>query len=244
MKKFLTLALVAMLAFYFKTRNIFPNVSKKYIREYTKINNGFVFQDPRFHDMKVDPNRKIDKSEVGIDRAFKEGHEIGSRNYTFGKFDGKPFVVSELAVYYQGDSKKNPRTIGFIGKYVTLDNHLKFRGRYIFNIKAKDASKVVDQPNDTEDLTLVYQDDNFEIFGPNKEYKEIFGTEFVKKLKEIKIEEPLLNFCAVVWEGHSAIYLSYDDSVTTIPFEHPFKKEPTEKYRSDLIKVLELFGKL
>ena len=238
------LALVAMLVFYFKTRNIFPTVSKQYIREFTKVNNGFIFQDPRFKEMKVDAERKIDKAEVSIDRAYKEGAEVGSRNYTVGIFDGKPFTVAELAVYYQGDSKKNPRKIGFIGKYVTLGNSLKFRGRYIFNIKAKEADKIVDQPNDTEDLQLVLQDDNFEVYGPNKEYKEIFGTEFVKKLKEIKIEDPLLNFCAVVWEGHSAIYLSYDDSVTTIPFEHPFKKEPSEKYRSDLIKVLELFGKL
>ena len=99
----------------------------------------------------------------------------------------------------------------------------------------------MDQPNDIDDLTLVLEEDNLQVYAPNdKPIKDVFGTKFISKLKEIKTDDKLLNLVVVVWAGHTAIYLSYDDSVTVLPFEHEFNVESQDKYKSDLVAALEL----
>ena len=53
-------------------------------------------------------------------------------------------------------------------------------------------------------------------------------------------DEKLLNAVVVVWAGHTGVYLSYDDSVTVLPFEHPFDRAAQEQYKEDLLAALEL----
>ena len=95
--------------------------------------------------------------------------------------------------------------------------------------------------NDSLHTYFILEEDNLQVYAPNeKPIKDVFGTHFLGKLKEIKTDEKLLNFVMVVWSGHTAIYLSYDDAVTLLPFEHPFNKEAQDKYRSDLSLSLAL----
>ena len=236
-------ALIAMIVFYFKGKNKFPNISKVYINEVTELLNNYVFEDKRFKDIQPEPDKKITKAEMALDRLYKEGIDAGSRNSVKATFKDKEFEVTEAAIYYQSENKRATKKVGFLGKYLTFKNDLKFEGRYIFNLKNKEEKNVVDQPNDIEDLEKVYDEDCLEIYAPRKDFKEVFGTEFTKKLREVKIEGPLLNLSFVVWASHTAVYLSYDDSVTTLPFEHPLNKEAIDKYRDDLINVLSLLGK-
>lgn len=237
-------ALLGMIIFYFTTKNSFPDTSKQYIKEVTDILNSYVFEDKRFSEVATIVDRKIDKAEIELDRVFKDAIDSGSRNSIKGKFNGREFEVSEAALYKAGKDRRTPKVVSFLGKYISIENNLKFEGRYIFNSKAADPNKVFDQPNDIEDLEKVYEEETFEIYAPRKDYNEVLGSKFLSLFKEIKVEEPLLNLIVVVWEGHSAAYLSYDDSVTTLPFEHPFTTGPIEKYRSDLIKTLELLERI
>lgn len=237
-------ALVSMLVFYIVTRNKIPSESKIYMDEVTKLINCFIFNGKDFSELAVSPSKKVTRIEAAVDRLYKEGIDAGSRNAVKGKYKGRDFEVIELALYYPGQTKKNTRSVGFLGKYITLSNNLKFEGRYIFNYKNADESKVVDQPTDIEDLEKVYDENNLEVYGKDKkDINAIFGTEFLKELRKFEIGSPLMNLALVVWSGHTAIYLSYDDSVTTLPFEHPFQKEPQESYQRDLIRALDLFSK-
>lgn len=237
-------ALLAMVVFYFKTRNTIPGQSKEYMRETTQLINNLVFTSDDFTDLEVNPTKKITRIELAVDRIYKEGIDTGSRNAVRGKYKGKDFEVTELILYYASENKKTTRSVGFLGKYLTLANNLSFAGRYIFNYKTAEADKVVDQPNDTEDLEKIYDEDNLEVYGASKkDMNELFGTDFIKKIREFTIGTPLMNLSFVVWGGHTAIYLSYNDSVTTLPFEHPFEKESQESYQRDLIRALDLFTK-
>lgn len=237
-------ALAAMLVFYFKTKNIIPNHSRVYMKEVTKLINALVFAGDDFKELQVSPNKKLTRIELSVDRIYKEGIDIGSRNAIKGLYKDHQFEVTELAVYYPSENRKNARSVGFLGKYIVLSNKLEFDGRYIFNYKASDEAKVVDQPNDTEDLEKIYDEDHIEVYGKDKkEMNSLFGTDFLKKLKEFEIGSPLLNLSLVIWGGHTAVYLSYDDSVTTLPFEHEFNQKPQEQYRGDLIRALDLLTK-
>lgn len=232
--------LVAMIVYYVISKDKFPKTSKEYIANVTKLINAYDFDDKRFSELKSYPNKKLNKTELEVDRAYKNSSEIGSRNYITGKFDGHKFEVSEDVLYNVDPSKRNQRSVAFLGKYLTYENNLKFEGRYIFNIKGN-PEKLVDQPNDIEDLHVALEEDNLVVYAPNeKAPKDVLGTKFISAVKEIKTDERLLNCVVVVWAGHTAVYLSYDDSVTVLPFEHEFNKPAQDKYKEDLIKALEL----
>ena len=233
--------LVGMLVYYILSKDKFPRFSKEYIAKVTELINSYDFSDKRFTDLKVYPNKKLNKADLEVDRVYKNSSEIGSRNFITGKFDGKKFEVSENVLYVADPAKRNQRSVAFLGKYISLENSLLFEGRYIFNLKGKDPEKLVDQPNDIDDLKVILDEDGLVVYSSNdKPVKEVFGTKFLGELKCIKTDEKLLNFVLVVWAGHTGIYLSYDDSVTVLPFEHEFNKDAQNKYRDDLVKSLEL----
>lgn len=232
--------LVAMIVYYVISKDQFPRSSKEYIANVTKLINAYDFDDNRFSELKCYPNKKLAKTELEVDRVYKNSSEIGSRNYITGKFDNVKFEVSEDVLYNVNPQKKNQRSVAFLGKYLSFENNFKFEGRYIFNIKGN-PEKLVDQPNDIEDLRVALEEDNLLIYAPNdKAPKDVLGTKFVSAVKELKTDERLLNCVVVVWAGHTAVYLSYDDSVTVLPFEHEFNKAAQDEYKEDLVKALEL----
>ena len=232
--------LVLMILYYIFTKDKFPKQSKAYIASVTNLINGYIFEDKRFTDLKAYPNKKLNKTDLEVDRAYTNANDIGSRNVITGKFDGHDFGVSENVLYAMTQGRRGQRSVIFLGKYITLENNKKFEGRYIFNLKGN-PEKLVDQPNDVADLKVVLEEDNLVVYGPNdKPLKDVFGTKFLSELKEIKTDDRLLNAVIVVWAGHTAAYLSYDDAVTVLPFEHPFNREAQDKYKKDLLAVLEL----
>ncbi len=232
--------LVAMLIYYIFSKDKFPKLSKEYIKDVTDLINGYDFADERFSDLKVYPNKKLTKTDLEVDRVYKNSSDIGSRNFITGKFSGHKFEVSENVLYVITGEKKNQRAVSFLGKYVSLENDKKFDGRFIFNLKGN-PEKLVDQPNDIEDMKVILEEDNLVVYSSNdKAIKDVFGTKFLGQLKDIKTDARLLNLVIVVWAGHTGIYLSYDDSVTVLPFEHEFNREAQDKYREDLIASLEL----
>ena len=233
--------LVGMGIYYFLTKDKFPRASKEYIANVTTLINEYDFDDKRFTDLRVYPNKKLAKTDLEVDRVYKNAAEIGSRNFIRGKFDEHKFEISENVLYSAGPDRRNPRVVSFLGKYISLENSKKFEGRYIFNFKGNNPEKLIDQPNDLDDLKLVLEEGNLMGYAPNdKDLKDVFGPKFLSALKEIKVDDKLLNFVMVVWAGHTGIYLSYDDSVTVLPFEKEFNKEAQDKFKSDLVSALEL----
>lgn len=232
--------LVGMLTYYFITKDKFPKASRLYIAKVTDLINGYVFSDSRYSELKCFPNKKLTKTEFDIDRVYKDTNECGSRNFITGKFNKTKFEISENVLYSLSGDKRPQRKVAFLGKYVSLENKYKFDGRFIFNLKGE-GEKVVDQPTDIEDCKVILEEGNLVVYSSNdKAIKEVFGTKFVSSLKNIQINTELLNLVIVAWAGHTGIYLSYDDSVTVLPFEHEFKRDSQDKFVKDLIEVLEL----
>lgn len=237
--------LVGLLVYFIIAKRKAPNLSQDYIREVSDIFNQYVFDEPDFTDLKMDHERKITAEELDLDRAYKHSPELGNRNFVSASYKGHPFEAVDLAIYkIEGEGKKAMRKVAFLGKYLTFKNEYKFDGRYIFNLRNSDKDKAVDQPNDIEDLVLVRSDGNLDVYGPNdKEFGAIFKKDFINKFKSIDLSNPLLNVVMVVWGGHTGLYLSYDDPVTTVPFQKQFKKDPQERYRKDLHEILDFLMK-
>ena len=232
-------ALVGMLVYYIVTRNIMPLATKEYIALVNESLNVRNFSDEQFNEVTTDKNEKIEMSDPVSDRIYKDINNIASRNVINGKFQGKEFKVGDMGLYT--GAGKSRRSL-FVGKYLTYTNNLHFENRYIFLFK---GSSAVDLPDDLDDLKVLLQEGNLTVYGPeNGKLEKDLGKEFLSKIKEVAIERHLLNLNLVIWSGHSAAYLSYDDVIMTLPFEKKFNKEPNEQYAKNQLDLFNAFALL
>lgn len=236
-------ALVGMLVFYVINKNKFPNATKEYINIVETMFNAYAFADEQFKEIRTDKDEKIEKGEIASDLVYKDISRIASRNVVHAKFDKQNVVVGDLALYHKGP--KNQDLPIFVGKYISVENNIAFDGRIILQIK--NLEKEVDTPDCIEDLTVVKEEENFKALASKGiDYKEILGTKLISEIRNIKIEEHLLNVNIVVWGGHTGIYLSFDDATMVFPFENEFSSKPYVQYTKlqlDLLNNLKVLNK-
>ena len=236
-------ALIGMLVFYVLTKNKFPSATREYINVVETRYNAFAFHNEKYVELTFDKNDKIEKGDIASDYVYKDISRLSSRNVIRAKFDGQHLLVSDLAVYHKGPKSQDLPV--FVGKYISLENNVAFDGRII--LCTKNAEKPVDLPDYLEDVELVKEDENFVIYtSKGVDYKEVLGTKLISEIKNIKIENHLLNVNVVVWGGHTAAYLSFDDETMVFPFEKEFKAEPYvqyEKVQTSLLNSLSALNK-
>lgn len=226
-----------LIAYYAITKNRFPNETKKYIADISLDLDKHLFNDDRYKDMVTNLDRKLEMSDITADRVYLSPSDIGSRNICEGHFDGMRFKAAELALYKQVDRKK--RDVVFVGRYLSFENSLKFDGRLIINLKGE---KNLDLPSDIEDLKVLKEEGNMTIYGPeNFDINSVLSKKTLSAIKDIDVRDFLVNVNIVIWGGHSAVYLSYDDVVVSLPFDKEFKEEPINRVRKDFLNVLSIF---
>ncbi len=234
--------LIGLIIYYVITKKKFPDTTKIYIEEVTKILDANTFSGEGFSDLKVLPKEKLKIAEVSCDKVYANSTNIGSRNYVNGLFEGKHFTCADLALYHMSNEKKAQQKVSFLGKYITITNSLKFDGRIIVVKQGEqEPDKLIDQPTDIQDLKELAREDKFVIYGSEGlDYKKVLPSKFIKQIKELDVKGLFLNFVVCVWAGHTAFYLSYDDPVIAIPFEKPYTNEGQELYRSNVETVFQL----
>lgn len=233
--------IVALLAYFLITKNKFPNQTKEYIKAISMDMNRHVFNDPRFTKMTTNYGTKIDMTEVESDRIYLKPTDIGSRNVCEGYFNDVKLRVAELALYKQVSRKQ--RDVVFIGKYISMDNKYKFDGRAIISIKGE---KNLDLPTDIEDLKTIEQDGDFSVYATSEDFKlsSILSNKAIAAIKKIKPKDNLVNFNLVLWGGHTAVYISYEDAVISLPFDKPFDAPALEQYVGDLLNILTILTEM
>ena len=103
----------------------------------------------------------------------------------------------------------------------------------------KNAKQPLDLPNAISDLKVLEEKDDFCVYGPeNSNYHDVINSKVISLFKKLQIEGHLLNVNVVFWGGHTAVYLSYDDSILSVPFDKAFDKDGFEKSIDDLVICL------
>ena len=225
---------VGLLSYYIATKNKFPNQTKEYISEISMLMNEHVFKDDRFKRMITNAQTKIALEDIIADKVYDSPTDIGSRNVCEGHFNDSRFKVAEVALYKVKNRKE--RDTLFVGKYISLDNDLKLDGRVIINLKGE---KGLDVPTDINDLTKVEEDGNWSVYANEGfQLNSILTSKTISRIKKMKIVNNLLNVNICLWGGHTAVYLSYDDPVISLPFDKPFEAAGLDQYRDNLVEVL------
>ena len=115
-----------------------------------------------------------------------------------------------------------------------MPNDMKFDGRFVFVFK--NPKEPLDLPNAVDDLKVLEEKEDFVVYGPEAaNYHNIIKNNVISQLRKIEIGGHLLNINVAFWAGHTAVYLSYDDAIMSVPFDKPLDKAGFEKSFEDLL---------
>lgn len=219
-------SLLSLIIYYVVNKNKFPNKTRAYIKELTKRLNQNTFADEQYSDVVSDPEEKMSIEDVIGDSVYDNLGSIASRNVVRGKFNGKDFLYTEMALTKSGATKKDGPL--FVGKYISVPNNLELRGRIIINFK--NAENPVDLPTSIGNLDLLEESNGMTVYGfKDTDYKQVLGTLFLSKIKALVPESHLLNTNIVIWAGKTGFYFSYDDASMALPFDKPFDRACNEE---------------
>ena len=222
---------VGMILYYVLNRKKLPNKIKEYVPFVMKLINDQMFSSPEFKDLKNNPEEKLAMDDLIGDGVFKDATGINSRNIVRGTYKGHHFLYAEAALTRPSSRKQQVPPL-FVGKYLSVPNQMKFDGRFIFTFK--NPKSPVDLPNNIEDLALLEDKEDLAVYGPqDANYHDVIDNKVLAQLRKLKIEGHLLNVNVVFWGGHTAIYLSYDDPILSVPFDKEFDKAAYEQTFED-----------
>ena len=228
--------IVGMILYYVLTRKNLPNKVQKYVPFVMKTLNDRMFSMQGFSGIQNDPEEKLKMDDLVGDGVYVEANGINSRNVVRGVYNGHHFLYAEAALTRPSTKKQQVPPL-FVGRYISVPNQMKFDGRFIFVFK--NPKQPLDLPNAITDLSVLEEKDEFAVYGPeNANYHDIINNKIISQFKKLQIEGHLLNANVVVWGGHTAVYLSYDDAILSVPFDKPFDKDGFEKSLDDLVICL------
>lgn len=227
------LLLVGMILYYVLNRKKLPNKVKEYVAFVSAILNKEMFAAQGFGEIDSNPEDKLQMDDLLGDGVYVEATGINSRNIVKGTYKGHHFTYSEAALL-RPSSRKQQNPPLFVGRYISVPNQMKFDGRFIFNFR--NPKQPLDVPNAITDLSVLEEKDEFIVYGPeNANYHDVIDNKILSQLKKIEIQDHLLNVNVVFWGGHTAVYLSYDDPILSVPFEKPFDHAAFEQSLKDFM---------
>ena len=228
---------LGMIVYYMINRKKFPNKTKNYVQLVSDILNKQTFSRQSISDLKSNPDERIQLDDLIGDGVYAEATGVNSRNVAHGVYNGHHFLFAEVAVTRPSSRKQQVPPL-FVGRYISVPNQMKFEGRFVF--VNKNPKEPVDLPNAINDLTALEDKDDWAVYGPEgANYHQIINNKAISKIRSIQVAGHLLNVNVVFWEGHTAAYLSYDDSIMAVPFDKPFDNQAFEKAVDDLYACLD-----
>ena len=226
---------VGMILYYVFTHKNFPNKTKAYVALVSKTINDEMFKNKAFSEIKSDPEEKLKMDDLVGDGIYAEANGINSRNVVRGVYRGHHFLYAEAALTRPSSRKQQNPPI-FVGRYFSIPNDMKFDNRFV--VVVKNLKEPLDLPNAVSDLVVLEEKEDFMVYGPEgANYRDVLDNKVISKIRKVKVEGHLLNMNIVFWAGHTAVYLSYDDAIMSVPFEKPFDKEGFEQSFADLLTI-------
>lgn len=224
--------LVGMIIYYVLNRKKFPNKTREYVSLVSNSINGRIFSKDGFSEIKNDPEEKLQLNDLVGDGVYAEATGINSRNVVHGVYKNHHFLYGEVALLRPAQKKQQVPPL-FVGRYISTPNQMKFDGRVIITLK--NPKEPLDLPNDISDLVVLEEKDNWVVYGKEgANYHELIDNKIITQIKKLELGNHLLNVNFVFWGGHTAVYISYDDTIMSVPFDKPFDYEGFEKSFADL----------
>lgn len=205
-----------------------------YFNTYYSNTSKYVFNDKNFSSFELQKPDKIAKIQFDENYLYKDVAEVGSRGLVDFTYKDRKCMVCDCAAQVKDSKRIYPI---YVGKY--LVGPAKYDGdeRIVIYIKGDDRAIF---PNNLEDLELVLENDNFNVYTNNKNWKKVVNATVIKKLNSFKTGSQLVDVAISIYGGHTYICLGYDDPIMVLPFEHAFDPSPIKEYKKELLLACNL----
>lgn len=224
--------LAGMIVYYLINRKKFPVKTKVYVDLVSDALNKRAFANQDFTDIKSDKEERMKIDDLVGDGVYAEATGINSRNIIHGVYKKHHFLYGEVALLRPAQKKQQVPPL-FVGRYISMPNQLKFDDRIIITIK--NEKEPLDLPNAVNDLVVLEEKDGFVVYGKEGvNYHDLIDNKIISQIKKLEIGNHLLNVNVVFWGGHTAAYLSYDDTIMSVPFDKELDYNGFEKSFNDL----------
>ena len=232
--------LVGMIIFYIVTRSKLPNLSREYLRNFAISSNSYVTSNNNIKNANLYFKKRYAVSDFLPDRVYTGIVDIASRNIVNFDYKEHAIEMGEVALYKQGE-KRHQKGLLFVGRYLSFTNDYHFEDRYIINIRGKEDT---DAPTDIEDLVTLKTQNRFSVYGKDgAKFEKDLDKQLINDLMSIDCTGSLLNVNIVLWAGHTAVYLSYDDAIVAIPLDKELKTESYKQLKKNIAEILEILVK-
>ena len=224
--------LVGMIVYYLLNRKRFPSKTKAYVDLVSDALNKRAFSKQGFKDIQNDKEEKMKIDDLIGDGIYAEVTGINSRNVVHGVYKNHHFLYAEVALLRPAQKKQQVPPL-FVGRYISIPNQLKFDDRIVIVIK--NPKEPLDLPNAISDLVALEEKDNWTVYGKEGvNYHNLIDNKIISQLKKLEIGNHLLNVNVVFWAGHTAAYISYDDTIMSVPFDKEIDHKGFDKSFEDL----------
>ena len=225
--------LVGMIVYYIVNRKKFPNKTKDYVSLVAKTMNDEMFKNQEFAEISSNMEEKLVMDDLVGDGVYAEANGVNSRNVVRGTYKKHHFLYAEAALTRPSTRKQQVPPL-FVGRYLSIPNDMKFDGRFV--LVFKNPKEPLDLPNAVSDLAVLEEKEDFMVYGPEgSNYRDVINNKVISQLRKLEIGGHLLNVNVVFWGGHSAAYISYDDTVMSVPFDKPLDKAGFDQSFKDLL---------
>ena len=224
--------LIGMIVYYLLNRKRFPSKTKAYVDLVSDALNKRAFSKQGFKDIQNDKEEKMKIDDLIGDGIYAEVTGINSRNVVHGVYKNHHFLYAEVALLRPAQKKQQVPPL-FVGRYISIPNQLKFDDRIVIVIK--NPKEPLDLPNAISDLVALEEKDNWTVYGKEGvNYHNLIDNKIISQLKKLEIGNHLLNVNVVFWAGHTAAYISYDDTIMSVPFDKEIDHKGFDKSFEDL----------
>ena len=229
--------LVALLVFngFFKKK--VQEAMRHYFNKYYEYTNAYAFPTNIDH-LEGSVDSKLETEEFKECNLFKDVTKVGSRAcYTF-KYHGKSIKIADAAAQIAGN--RMLQTV-FVGKYLYTTNDYQGSDILIYFKGNKRALP----PTNLAGRKVLSDSKNMVIYA-DKDAEKILTPEFRSALKGFRTNKTFVDMSISIREGKTYFAMGYEDDLMIIALEKPFNPGPTQQYRDDLAKVLnivDLMGK-
>lgn len=228
------IALLVLVAYTFIVGTVKKKKLQVYFASYYENTTKYVFDNKSYSDVKNEPEGKIQNTDFISSHLYINVAAVPSRNLTTFKYNNIPFVLADCAAQVKDKKKLVPV---FVGKMIVVENNYECDdGIYIYYTCKKELAL---PPTGLTGINVVFEDDQMIIYSNNKDWKKVIKKTVKDALKNIHMDNVLIDMSISIQKGKTYFTMGYDDALMVIAFDKQFNPKPTETFSKQLLLVCE-----
>lgn len=204
---------------------------KEYFKTFYDYTNKYVFP-PEVESLNGTVDDKLPQELFLESNIYKDVVKVGSRAYMTFNYKGLKCHIADAAAQKKGD--RQLETL-FVGKFLKIED-VTNQDELLVYLK---GNKRALPPNSLKGRNLIEDSKTMVIYGSGKA-RSLLTKKVREAIAQFDTNRIFIDMSITVNEKGLFIAMGYEDDLMVLPLEKPFNPAPTDQYKEDFEKVLNL----